>query len=170
MLLRRLALAFSVILGVLASQLPEYAQQYRQRLGGAIDELSRIVSQFESEAQAQGLAPAEAVQRLRDNADILARQRGQSMQEIIARHDRLAAQRRGFIEAGPLRRLAVLARDFDAGIARNAYADFEPAVPVTSEGFLAGLIGFILGGGLIWMTGSLWKRRPRRSPAASPRV
>lgn len=165
MLMRRFALAFSVILGVLMSQLPEYAQQYRQRLGGAIDELSRIVTQFESEAGAQGLAAADAISRLRENSDILARQRGQSMQDIIVRRDNLTAQREAFQSAGSLSRLGVLARNFDATIARNAYADFEPAVPVTTEGFVSGLIGFILGGGLIWLTGSLWKRRPRRGSA-----
>ena len=45
MILRRLAFAVSLLLGALASQLPEFAQQYRQRLGGAIDELQRIVAQ-----------------------------------------------------------------------------------------------------------------------------
>jgi hypothetical protein len=42
MLVGRLALFFGLLLAVAASQIPEYAQQYRQRLGGAIDELQTI--------------------------------------------------------------------------------------------------------------------------------
>ena len=40
--------------GIIASQGPEYAQQYRQRLGGAIDELRQVITRFEADAQASG--------------------------------------------------------------------------------------------------------------------
>ena len=43
MILRRFALMFGLFCGVAASQLPEFAQQYRQRLGGALDELTALV-------------------------------------------------------------------------------------------------------------------------------
>ena len=33
-----------------ASQLPEFTQQYRQRLGGAVDELLRVVADFDADA------------------------------------------------------------------------------------------------------------------------
>lgn len=55
MILRRLALGFALFCGVVASQLPEFAQQYRQRLGGALDELTALVDQFASESRATGL-------------------------------------------------------------------------------------------------------------------
>ena len=32
--------------GTLTSQLPEFAQQYRQRLGGAIDALEQVMTDF----------------------------------------------------------------------------------------------------------------------------
>ena len=41
-------------LGVLLSQFPEYSQQYVQRLGGAVDELKTVVSDFDTSAQATG--------------------------------------------------------------------------------------------------------------------
>ena len=37
------AFVIGLLLGFALSQTPEFAQQYRQRLGGAIDELQRIV-------------------------------------------------------------------------------------------------------------------------------
>ena len=51
MLARRLALAIAVLAGLIGSQAPEFAQQYRQRLGGALEELNRIVSEFDAEVR-----------------------------------------------------------------------------------------------------------------------
>jgi hypothetical protein len=58
---RRLALAIALIAGLVGSQGPEFAQQYRQRIGGALDELKRIVADFDDEAAREGLPwPADA--------------------------------------------------------------------------------------------------------------
>ena len=73
MLARRLAFAIAVLAGLIGSQAPEFAQQYRQRLGGALEELNRIVSEFDSEVQRQNLTGAEGLKRLEDNSDRLAR-------------------------------------------------------------------------------------------------
>jgi len=43
MIFNRIAFALALFAAVLGSQFPEFAQQYRQRLGGALDELDRIV-------------------------------------------------------------------------------------------------------------------------------
>ena len=39
----------SFVCALFASQVPEFMQQYSQRLGGAVDELGRIVQHFEEE-------------------------------------------------------------------------------------------------------------------------
>jgi hypothetical protein len=48
MFARRLALAIAVLAGLIGSQGPEFAQQYRQRLGGTLEEIKRIVSEFDA--------------------------------------------------------------------------------------------------------------------------
>ena len=53
MILRYFALAVALAAGLVTSQLPEFSQQYRQRLGGAIDELSRILADFDAAVQAR---------------------------------------------------------------------------------------------------------------------
>ncbi len=55
MLVRRLTLFFGLVFAMAASQIPEYAQQYRQRLGGAIDELRTIVARFDEDSAREGL-------------------------------------------------------------------------------------------------------------------
>ena len=92
MFARRLALAIAVLAGLIGSQGPEFAQQYRQRLGGALEELNRIVSEFDAEVRRQNLTRAEGLKRLEDNDDPLARQRGEAMTAAIERARRLNEQ------------------------------------------------------------------------------
>lgn len=163
-LVRRFALVFGLFVGTLASQLPEYAQQYRQRLGGALDELTRIVSDFDAQAQSEGLSEGAAIDRMKKSPDGLVQRQGESVQDNVIRRDRLAEQDQAFQRAGPVGRLGVLARDFDPAIARGAWNRFEPAVPVTIEGFLAGGIG-VVAGYCLWHACALpfRRRRPRRT-------
>jgi hypothetical protein len=132
MFARRLAVAIAVLAGLIGSQGPEFAQQYRQRLGGALEELNRIISEFDAEAQGQNLTPAEGLRRLEDNVDPLARQRGEDMAEAIERANRLSAQLKAITTGGPLTRLTVVAKDFDPEIARSTLGNYEPAAPFRS--------------------------------------
>ena len=131
MFVRRFALAIALLAGLIGSQGPEFAQQYRQRLGGAIEELNRIVAQFDAEVQRENLTPAEGLSRLEDNADPLARQRGEDMAEAIDRANRLSEQLQAIGSGSPLTRLYVVARDFDPEIAKSALDNYEPAAPLT---------------------------------------
>ena len=146
-LVRRLALAVGLICGLLGTQGPEYAQQYRQRLAGAIDELTRIVATFNDEAKSHALTPAEAIARLKTNADPLARERGVDIEFDMIRLDRLKAAFDAFKNGGAWARLVALAEDFDPTTARLAWKDFEPAVPTTAEAFGVGLVALIWGWG-----------------------
>jgi hypothetical protein len=131
MFARRFALAIAVLAGLIGSQGPEFAQQYRQRLGGALEELNRIIAEFDAEAQAQNLTPAEGLSRLEGNADPLARERGEDMAEAIDRARRLSAQLGAIDSGGPLTRLYVVVKDFDLKIAQSALDNYEPAAPLS---------------------------------------
>ena len=145
MLTRRLALAIALIAGLIGLQGPEFAQQYRQRLGGALDELKAVVAEFDDEAAQENLTPPEAVGRLETNPDPLARQRGEDIAETIARANRLQEQLNAMTSAGPLTRIYVLAKDFDPQIARRTLDDYEPAAPLTLEALSAAGIAAIWG-------------------------
>src|SRR5918997_3504782 len=135
---RTMAAALGLVGGVVASQGPEFAQQYRQRLGGAIDELRRITQRFDADATANGHSREGAVDRLRTNPDNLVSRQGDAMRANIERLERLERQRPAFIDPGPFQRLVVLTRDADLDLMRAAYQDFEPAVPATEESVVAG--------------------------------
>ena len=155
---RTMAVALGLFGGAVASQGPEFAQQYRQRLGGAIDELRRVVQRFEADAGANGQSREGAVDRLRTNPDNLVSRQGDAMRANIERLERLERHRQAFVEAGPFQRLWVTMRDGDLDLMEATYHDFEPAVPATQEGVVAAAAGFLGGWGLTVLIGSLFRR------------
>lgn len=145
MLFRRVAAAVGLVAAALASQAPEYTQQYRQRLGGAIDELQAMIARFDSEAADQSLTREQGITRLKDNGDPLAQGRGAALDEAVVRADRLTRQRDAFRTAGPISQYAILMERFDPGLARRTVGDYQPAAPLTLAGLIAAMLGFAVG-------------------------
>lgn len=158
---RAISAIAGLLVGASASQLPEYGQQYRQRLGGAVDELKTAVSAFDADASKDGLSREAGLQRLENNPDRFVQNRGFQMQSTLMRAARLQQQQQDLASAGPFTRIGLMLRDFDPAVAKGAYAAFEPGLPVTSEGLAAGALGF-LGGGLVFhLLGKPFRRRKR---------
>jgi Protein of unknown function (DUF2937) len=155
---RTTAAALGLFGGVVASQGPEFAQQYRQRLGGAIDELRRVVQRFEADAAANSQSREGAMDRLKSSPDNLVSRQGDAMRANIERLERLERQRQAFVEAGPFKRLVVMMSDADVDLMRAAYQDFEPAVPTTQEGVVTAGAGFFGGWSLTLLIGAFFRR------------
>lgn len=148
--------------GTTASQLPEFSQQYRQRLGGAIDELAKIAGDFANDARRFGLSVEQAVDRLASNSDQVAAARGDRMRQTLSRLERLKEQKDAYAEAGPFARLAVFAQNVDTELAEATAKDFEPAVPVTVEGLVTAGTGFLVGWFGMKVLLAVFGRRRRR--------
>lgn len=162
MIQRRIALFIALLCSLLMTQLPEYAGQYEQRLGGAIDELRAIIAQFDRDSAAQGLNEQGGIERLRQNTDVFVQQRGDQMADISARLARLEAVQQMLKTSGPAERLELIATHYDPGIAARALQSFQPAVPVSTEAFILGFIGFLAGGGLVHAAGYSIKQTSAR--------
>lgn len=160
MLMRRLALAIALIAGAIGSQGPEFTQQYRQRIGGALDELNRIVAEFDAESAREGMTPAQGLQWLEENRDPLARERGEDMAQTIDRARRLEEQLDAMASAGPLKRLYVMAKDFDPRIARRTLDSFEPAAPFSLEALTAAILAGFWGWAATHLCAWPFRRRP----------
>lgn len=154
-------MAVGLLLAVVFSQAPEFVQQYRQRLGGALDELRRTVAQFDAEAAAQSLSRDAGIARLESNTDPLVQARGTDLQGAVDRERRLEMQDRDFAEAGPIERYWVFLERLDPELASQTYAIYQPAVPVTAAGFAAGALGLVAGYGGMRLVASPFRRRRR---------
>jgi hypothetical protein len=159
-----LAAAFG---GVAASQFPEFAQQYRQRLGGALEELTRIVAVFDADAARNRLTREEAVQTYVDAPDDFLRDQGASVRGTLSRQERLEEQKSRLESAPPVMRPVVVLSHPDERVMRGAWQDYEPAVPITPAGFIWAAIGFFVAGGLVslirQLAGIARKRRQKRA-------
>lgn len=142
---RLITILIALVFGGLFSQGPEFQQQYRQRLGGALDEILREIQRFDDDARAVGVTPPEAIQRLSINADELARRRATAEIALEARRDNLRHQQIVFETQNVFSRLTTLAVDYDPQIALGTWKAFRPAVPATIDGAAAGLMGAGIG-------------------------
>ena len=70
------------------------------------------------------------------------------MTALIGRYDRLREQRARLDSAPPLLRPLVVMGEPDETVIQGAWADFEPAVPVTSAGIVWSGIGLVFAGAL----------------------
>lgn len=134
-----------VVLAAMLSQFPEYAQQYTQRLGGAVDELRVITTEFDQAAQQGGLDRATALARYNSSNDEFLAGRGVSMTATFQRYEMLSNTLAQIQGAGPLERLQSLPAYLDSDIGRRTLDNYQPAMPVTPEGLLYALSGFVLG-------------------------
>jgi Protein of unknown function (DUF2937) len=146
---RALSLVGGAGLGLALSQFPEFSQQYEQRLGGAVDELRIIVTDFDAAAARQGLDRTEALARYRENPDTFIVGRGADMDATIARYERLSASLAALQQADPVERVLGFAEYYDSEIGARALDTFEPAVPATAEGAAYAGVGFLGGYGLL---------------------
>lgn len=144
MIRRSLAMFAGGVGAVAGSQMPEFAQQYQQRLGGAIDELRIVAQHFDADAARAGLDRAGGLARLEKDAESFVRDRGRSARVSFERLATLESQQRAMDAPDLLSRSLALLKDYDPMIAKNAWARFRPALPLTLEGAIAALAGFAL--------------------------
>jgi hypothetical protein len=146
---KTLAVLGGLGLAAVFAQFPEYAQQYEQRLGGAVDELRIIVADFDADALRFGLSREDALHHYAVSPDAFLVARGESMARTLARYGRLNAQLIDLAGADAWTRVTHLNDYLDAQISSQALAAFKPAVPVTGEGVMWGIAGFALAYGLL---------------------
>jgi hypothetical protein len=136
--------------GAVTSQLPEFAQQYRQRLGGAIDALHQVLADFQADADRYGLSFSEAIERQKASSDPFIQARGDSMEMAGWRLAKLKDQKAGFETAGPLERILIIVHSPDRDLIQATTEDYVPAIPVTTAGLISSGIGAVGGLLIVW--------------------
>ena len=142
---RIVVVAIAVSGGVLTSQSPEFAQQYRQRLGGAVDELARVVSNFERDAARSNMTVEEALQNFEKSGETLLADRGVTITRAFERFERLEMQRERLETAPPITRPVEMLWRADRELMQRAWEDYEPALPLTAAGLVYAGAGFLAG-------------------------
>lgn len=150
---RILAILGGVSGAVALSQFPEFSQQYLQRLAGKVDALTEVAMQFDATADRNGLTRAAALVAM-TGSPVLDDQQA-DMRATLAQQTRLAENLATLRAAGPLERLTMPQRFGDVETLTATYADFRPALPVTTEGAITAGLGYVGGWALVGVLGSL---------------
>jgi hypothetical protein len=129
---------------VACAQLPEFMQQYLQRLGGHLDEARRQLAAFARVAREAGLSLPDYIARLSGNPDAVVAKTGGVIRDLAARVDELAAAEKALREASAWARPWVFLRQLDTEIASGTWGVFRPAVPTTWEGLVYAAVGVAL--------------------------
>jgi hypothetical protein len=145
-LLRRVLILLVAIAGaVVFSQAPELTQQYRQRLGGAIDELTTIIQNFDEQANHAGLERQAALNIYALSPEQFLRSQGDSIRLTFDRYEELSDQMLHLTSASPILRPLVVVRNPDPTTLANAWRDFVPGVPVSVAGLVWAMLGAAVG-------------------------
>jgi hypothetical protein len=143
------AAAVAAVGAMVCAQLPEFIQQYLQRLGGHIDEAKRALRTVADSVAFQALDPAG---------------RAAAVAAHEARVATLQIARDAIAGAGPIEKPYALVRHLDPDIAAGAWSVFKPAVPLEPLGLAYALVGLV-GGWLVYemLTGAAGLVFRRRS-------
>lgn len=142
---RPVLIAFAVLLAALLSQFPAFRDAYMQRIGGALDEVTRQVSALDDRAAAAALDRYAYVRRLTGNPDPVVAREGEALVDLLSRQQRLTAAREA-IRAAPvhLQAIEILFR-LEPDIAQAALAEFQPAIPLSLSAAFHAFVGFLIG-------------------------
>ena len=162
MFARVLTLGVALVSGTVTSQLPEFAQQYRQRMGGAIDALEEVKADFFADAAITHRSASAALVHMAESADTLVQLRGMSIERSLARLDALKEQQLAMETAAAFERVWIFLKEPDIRLSRATWEDFEPAVPVTVEGGVLAGLGFAAGLFMLRLAGLSGRMRRRR--------
>jgi hypothetical protein len=135
----------AVVGALFFAQIPQFIAQYIQRLGGHVDELTRIVDQYSAAAAAVGKSLGQFVAtHVNSNVADFA-STGKIMEENISRLKDLTQALGELNAAGAYNKFYIFLKNMDVGIFKNAFHNFTPGVPVTVEALVYALIGLIIG-------------------------
>jgi hypothetical protein len=133
------------VLGTVAfSQIPEFMQQYLQRLGGHLDEARRQLRKFQEAAEQSGLTLDRLITQTGSNADPAVAKLGGVMSESVTRVEELQAAQNALMSASMWERPFVFLRNMDPDIARATWQIFKPAIPTTIEGLIYAAAGMLI--------------------------
>jgi hypothetical protein len=156
-----LLVAISLVFAALFGQAPEFAQQYAQRLGGAIDELDRIARHFDEDSRRSGYDRPGALALMGRNQEQLIRDQATRMSDTIERLAKLRSQQSAMNQPGSFTRVAAFANGYDQDIASRTWRDFQFALPFSVDSILFMGAGFIVSLLLLWSAAAALGRLAR---------
>lgn len=133
------------VVGAIAfSQMPEFMQQYLQRLEGHLDEARLQLEHFKQAAKLSGMTLDQMISGAARNPDPSIGRMGAVVRDLSTRVDKLAAADTALRGADIWHRPFVFATHLDPEIARATWSIYHPVLPTSAEGLAYAAIGLLL--------------------------
>ncbi len=152
------------------AQFPAYLAQYLQRLGGHRDEAARNVEKYREIAAETGMTIQEYAGRLASSGDEVIMKTGRKIAGDIDRLDALSRALQELQEAPAFKKFFLFLKNMDFDIARAAWGDFTPGLPLTPEGAAYAAAGVVAGMLLYFIVKKLFLLIARRIKGRRPGV
>ena len=135
---------FTFIIAVSFIQFPQFSVQYLQRLGGHIDELSRIISRYRGIAVESGktLENFINIHLKSGNPDFL--KSGNLMLENVERLENLKNSYHQISLADDFEMPIVFIKNINFDIMKKTWLNYDPGLSFSLESFIYGIIGIIV--------------------------
>jgi hypothetical protein len=135
---------FSIAL-VIGMQLPEFIQQYRQRIGGHLDEVIQHLAQFQAIANRlyQGDLTLLTSHYL-DSADRVMQQTGELLQALVTRQQLLQTQFEHLLLPQYFDKMYHFIKELNYEIALATWRHYQLAIPLTVEALATGAVVAVL--------------------------
>jgi hypothetical protein len=159
-------LLFGLAGALLLSQFPEFFQQYTQRLGGRLDEVTAQAIALEGRAAEAGKDLASYLERFLTDPDPNIRREGRVLAALPVRRAELQQAYLALTGVGRGWRAKTFVQHFDWKIVRTTAAVYQPATPLTAESGVYAGAGFGAGAMAFWLFFGI--RRKRRKTDKRP--
>lgn len=142
---RTLYLAAAAAGGSATSQFPEFFQQYLQRLGGHADQAEIQATRIREAAAAEQLSLQGYLDSFLTSQISAHRRQGEILQLELGEAERLRQGLESLSNSPIWQRPFLMASHAETDILQAAATAYQPAVPITPEGFIYAAVGAFVG-------------------------
>ncbi len=128
---------------VIAAQIPQLIAQYIQRLGGHVDELSRVVQQYRDAASASGKDLASYIRVFLDSGVTDFILTGKDMNANVERLAEISSALKELSASEGLSKFTTFLANIYPDILKSTLQNFVPGFPLTTEGLVYSLSGLV---------------------------
>lgn len=136
---------FVVAGAFLGSQIPQFIQQYTQRLAGNVDALQKLLTQLRNIALFSSKSLEQYIQKFRDSSDPDFISQADFMQGILMRWQDLHQTLDHLTQSSIWLRPYYFLKDLQPDVAHSTLESFQPGLSLTIEGLCYAGVGMILG-------------------------
>ncbi len=126
------------------SQLPIFMQQYMQRLGGHVEELTGLLNSLQQNATLSNKTLAEYIQKFRTNDDPDFALQGEFMSGIATRWQSLKDLLDQLTQSTLWEKPFVFFKGLQGSIFHSTLENFQPGINLTAEGLIYAGVGILL--------------------------